>query len=68
VRGVHARPGPVRKEGEVPVYREIFVRSILHTFDWAVERSIELSRKSDGRINGKHVYAAASTMSASASS
>jgi nucleotide-binding universal stress UspA family protein len=44
---------------EVPVYREIFVPvdNSQHS-DWAVERAIELCRKSDGQITGNHVYAA----------
>src|SRR2546428_6076465 len=53
-------PGPPRmREGEVPVYREIFVPVDNSTHsDWAVDRAIELSRRSDGRITGNHVYAA----------
>lgn len=44
---------------EVPVYREIFVPvdNSRHS-DWAVDRAIELCRKSGGRITGNHVYAA----------
>jgi nucleotide-binding universal stress UspA family protein len=43
----------------VPVYREIFVPvdNSPHS-DWAVDRAIELCRRSDGRITGNHVYAA----------
>jgi nucleotide-binding universal stress UspA family protein len=43
----------------VPVYREIFapVDNSQHS-DWAVERALELCRKSGGRITGNHVYAA----------
>jgi len=43
----------------VPVYREIFapVDNSPHS-DWTVDRAIELSRKSGGRITGNHVYAA----------
>src|SRR5881628_2863897 len=53
-------PGPPRtRKGEVPVYREIFVPVDNSTHsDWAVERSIELCGKTDGRITGNHVYAA----------
>src|SRR3989442_14610631 len=53
-------PGPPRtREGEVPVYREIFVPVDNSTHsDWAVDRAIELCRRSDGRITGNHVYAA----------
>src|SRR2546425_5359658 len=52
----HTRPA---LKGEVSVYREIFVPVDNSTHsDWAVERSIELSHKSDGRITGNHVYAA----------
>ena len=41
------------------MYREIFVPVDNSTHsDWAVERSLELCRKSDGRITGNHVYAA----------
>jgi len=41
------------------VYREVFVPvdNSQHS-DWAVERAIELCRKSGGRITGNHVYAA----------
>jgi len=41
------------------VYREIFVPvdNSQHS-DWAVDRAIEMCRKSDGRITGNHVYAA----------
>jgi nucleotide-binding universal stress UspA family protein len=44
---------------EVPVYREIFVPvdNSQHS-DWAVDRAIELCRKSSGRVTGNHVYAA----------
>ncbi|HXL10247.1 MAG TPA: universal stress protein [Gemmatimonadales bacterium] len=44
---------------EVPVYREIFVPvdNSPHS-DWAVDRAIELCRKTGGRITGNHVYAA----------
>jgi nucleotide-binding universal stress UspA family protein len=44
---------------EVPVYREIFapVDNSPHS-DWAVDRAIELCRRSGGRITGNHVYAA----------
>jgi len=43
----------------VPVYREIFVPvdNSPHS-DWAVDRAIELCRKTGGRITGNHVYAA----------
>src|SRR5881628_119705 len=53
-------PGPPRtREGEVPVYREIFVPvdNSPHS-DWALDRAIELCRQSNGRITGNHVYAA----------
>jgi nucleotide-binding universal stress UspA family protein len=51
-------PGPSRWR-EAPVYREVFVPvdNSQHS-DWAVERAIELCRKSGGRITGNHVYAA----------
>jgi len=41
------------------VYREIFVPvdNSQHS-DWAVDRALELCRKSAGRITGNHVYAA----------
>jgi nucleotide-binding universal stress UspA family protein len=41
------------------VYREIFVPvdNSQHS-DWAVDRAIEMCRKSGGRITGNHVYAA----------
>ena len=41
------------------MYREVFVPvdNSQHS-DWAVDRAIELCRKSDGRITGNHVYAA----------
>ena len=41
------------------MYREIFapVDNSPHS-DWTVDRAIELSRKSGGRITGNHVYAA----------
>ena len=41
------------------MYREIFVPvdNSAHS-DWAVDRAIELCRRSDGRITGNHVYAA----------
>jgi len=41
------------------VYREIFVPvdNSQHS-DWAVDRAIELCRKTGGRITGNHVYAA----------
>ena len=41
------------------MYREVFVPvdNSVHS-DWAVERAIELCRRSDGRITGNHVYAA----------
>jgi len=41
------------------VYREIFVPvdNSQHS-DWAVDRAIEMCRKSSGRITGNHVYAA----------
>ena len=41
------------------MYREIFVPvdNSSHS-DWAVDRAIELCRRSDGRITGNHVYAA----------
>ena len=44
---------------EVPVYREIFapVDNSQHS-DWAIDRALELCRKSNGRITGNHVYAA----------
>jgi nucleotide-binding universal stress UspA family protein len=46
-------------ETEVAVYREIFipVDNSQHS-EWAVDRAIELCRKSGGRITGNHVYAA----------
>src|SRR5437899_68893 len=55
-------PGPAPHatgEGEVPVYREIFVPvdNSPHS-DWAVDRAIELCRRSGGRVTGNHVYAA----------
>src|SRR5213082_600485 len=55
-------PGPAPHatgEGKVPVYREIFVPvdNSAHS-DWAVDRAIELCRRSGGRITGNHVYAA----------
>ncbi|HEX9486460.1 MAG TPA: universal stress protein, partial [Gemmatimonadales bacterium] len=41
------------------MYREIFVPVDNSTHsDWAVDRAIELSRQSNGRITGNHVYAA----------
>ena len=41
------------------MYREIFVPvDNSSPSDWAVDRAIELCRKSDGRITGNHVYAA----------
>src|SRR5689334_22786014 len=57
-RGVHVRPAP-HTGGEVPVYREVFVPvdNSAHS-DWAVDRAMELCRRSDGRITGNHVYAA----------
>src|SRR5947209_7637452 len=60
VRRDECMPGPPRtREGEVPVYREIFVPVDNSTHsDWAVDRAIELSRRSDGRVTGNHVYAA----------
>jgi nucleotide-binding universal stress UspA family protein len=41
------------------VYREIFVPvdNSQHS-DWAVDRAIELARRSQGRLTGNHVYAA----------
>jgi nucleotide-binding universal stress UspA family protein len=43
----------------VPVYREVFVPvDNSQPSDWALERAIELCRKSGGRITGNHVYAA----------
>jgi nucleotide-binding universal stress UspA family protein len=41
------------------MYREVFVPvdNSQHS-DWAVDRALELCRKSDGRITGNHVYAA----------
>jgi nucleotide-binding universal stress UspA family protein len=41
------------------MYREIFapVDNSQHS-DWAIDRAIELSRQSGGRITGNHVYAA----------
>jgi nucleotide-binding universal stress UspA family protein len=41
------------------MYREVFVPvdNSQHS-DWAVDRAMELCRKSDGRITGNHVYAA----------
>jgi nucleotide-binding universal stress UspA family protein len=43
----------------MPVYREVFVPvdNSQHS-DWAVDRAIELCRKSGGRVTGNHVYAA----------
>jgi nucleotide-binding universal stress UspA family protein len=51
-------PGPSYAR-EAPVYREIFVPvdNSVHS-DWAVERAIDLCRKSGGRVTGNHVYAA----------
>ena len=41
------------------MYREIFVPvDNSQPSDWAVDRAMELCRKSDGRITGNHVYAA----------
>jgi nucleotide-binding universal stress UspA family protein len=41
------------------VYREVFVPvDNSQPSDWALERAIELCRKSGGRITGNHVYAA----------
>jgi len=53
---VYARHDP---DAEVPVYREIFVPvdNSPHA-DWAVDRAIELCRRSGGRVTGNHVYAA----------
>jgi len=53
---VYARHDP---DAEVPVYREIFVPvdNSPHS-DWAVDRAIELCRRSGGRVTGNHVYAA----------
>ena len=41
------------------MYREIFVPvdNSQHS-DWAVDRAIELARRSEGRLTGNHVYAA----------
>ncbi|MGH7717922.1 MAG: universal stress protein [Gemmatimonadaceae bacterium] len=41
------------------MYREVFVPvdNSQHS-DWAVERALEICRRSDGRITGNHVYAA----------
>ncbi|HET7789651.1 MAG TPA: universal stress protein, partial [Gemmatimonadales bacterium] len=41
------------------MYREIFVPvdNSQHS-DWAVDRALELCRKSEGRVTGNHVYAA----------
>ncbi|NIP59872.1 MAG: universal stress protein, partial [Gemmatimonadetes bacterium] len=41
------------------MYREVFVPvdNSDHSH-WAVERAIEICRRSDGRITGNHVYAA----------
>src|SRR5205809_4458147 len=59
VRRDECMPGPPRtREGEVPVYREIFVPVDNSTHsDWAVDRATELSRRSYGRITGYPVYA-----------
>src|SRR6266545_2166741 len=58
-RGSACPARPRTKEGEVPVYREIFVPVDNSTHsDWAVDRAIELSRRSDGRLTSNHVYAA----------
>ena len=55
---MHARPAPHERR-EVPVYREIFVPVDNSTHSgWAVDRAIELCRRSGGRITGNHVYAA----------
>jgi nucleotide-binding universal stress UspA family protein len=53
-------PGPPHtREGEVPVYREVFVPVDNSTHsDWAVDRAMELCHQSAGRITGNHVYAA----------
>src|SRR5213082_622153 len=54
-RRSHTRPA----QREVLVYREIFVPvDNSSPSDWAVDRAIELCRKTDGRITGNHVYAA----------
>jgi nucleotide-binding universal stress UspA family protein len=44
---------------EVPMYREVFVPvdNSAHSH-WAVDRAIEICRRSEGRITGNHVYAA----------
>lgn len=51
------KPTPLAGSGAA--YREVFVPvdNSQHS-DWAVDRSIELVRKFDGRITGNHVYAA----------
>jgi nucleotide-binding universal stress UspA family protein len=50
---------PALPNAGVPVYREIFVPvdNSQHS-DWAVDRAIELARRSQGRLTGNHVYAA----------
>jgi nucleotide-binding universal stress UspA family protein len=50
---------PVLPNPGVAVYREIFVPvdNSQHS-DWAVDRAIELARRSQGRLTGNHVYAA----------
>ncbi len=41
------------------MYREVFVPvDNSDCSDWAVQRAIEVCRRSDGRITGNHVYAA----------
>src|SRR6476659_11046891 len=40
-------------------YREVFVRvDNSSNSDWALDRAIEMCRKTGGRITGNHVYAA----------
>src|SRR6266576_3627260 len=59
VASLRRLPARAASLGEVVVYREIFVPvdNSQHS-DWAVDRAIEMCRKTGGRITGNHVYAA----------
>ena len=53
------RGGICHPETEALMYREIFVPvDNSETSHWAVERSIEICGRSEGRVTGNHVYAA----------
>src|SRR5712691_3979806 len=48
-----------RPEGRAAMYREIFAPVDNSQYaDWAVDRAIEICRRSSGRITSNHVYAA----------